>query len=281
MTLQQVVETLVTASEEPLDSEGLANAIRQSVALRAAELAEGESLPAHLAPFAETTAEEVEAAIQELNAAYIAHGRALAVALRPRGWQLMTRPEFADFLGSLFPERRTHRLSGPALETLAIIAYRQPVTKAEIESVRGVSADGMLQKLLDLELVKIGGRAELPGRPLQYVTTGKFLEHFNLHHVEELPNSHELRRVKLPTAEEVHGAAAPEASPAEGENPPADEPSPDPEVPGQAEISFEAPSSASADSDESPDASPDVDAAPPADGDGEGKGEETKPETVN
>jgi segregation and condensation protein B len=254
MTLQQVVETLVTAAEDPLDSEGIANSIRQSVALRAAELAEGEILPEHLAPFAETTAEQVETAIQELNAAYVAHGHALAVVLRPRGWQLMTRPDFADFLISLFPERRTHRLSGPALETLAIIAYRQPVTKAEIESVRGVSADGMLQKLLDLELVKIGGRAELPGRPLQYVTTGKFLEHFNLQNVEALPNSQELRRVKLPTAEEVHGAANPESPPAEveGDSAPAEAGSTD-AVPGQAEISFETP--------ESPDAPESAEAA--------------------
>jgi segregation and condensation protein B len=271
MTLQQVVETLVTAAEEPLDSEGLANAIRQSVAIRAGELAEGENLPGHLAPFAETTAEQVEAAIQELNAAYVAHGHALSVVLRPRGWQLMTRPDFADFLGSLFPERRTHRLSGPALETLAIIAYRQPVTKAEIESVRGVSADGMIQKLLDLELVKIGGRAELPGRPLQYVTTGKFLEHFNLHNVEDLPNSQELRRVKLPTAEEVHGVTATENATAEGElNPettgaatPADA------VPGQAEISFETPEAVAPAGDPPLEVAP-VGAEMPGGNDGEG-----------
>lgn len=268
MTLQQVVETLIAAAEEPLDSEGLANAIRQSVAIRAGELAEGESLPEHLAPFAETTAEQVEAAIQELNAAYVAHGHALAVSLRPRGWQLMTRPDFADFLGSLFPERRTHRLSGPALETLAIIAYRQPVTKAEIESVRGVSADGMIQKLLDLELVKIGGRAELPGRPLQYVTTSKFLEHFNLHNVEDLPNSQELRRVKLPSAEEVHGATAPENPTAAVEAASEGDPLAA-SAPGQAEISFEAPE-ANAPTDEAPvDAEP-VDAPEPGTTDREG-----------
>lgn len=237
MTLPQIVETLITASEEPLDSEGVAAAIRQSVALRAAELAEGETLPDHLTPYAETTAEEVDAAVGALNEAYIAHGHALAIAMRPRGWQLMTRPEFADYLVSLFPERRMQRLSGPALETLAIIAYRQPVTKAEIESVRGVSADGMLQKLLDLEFVKIGGRAEVPGRPLQYVTTEKFLEHFNLREVGELPNSQELRRVKLPTAEEVHGeAGAGSAEPEAGTGgaAPADEE----ESPGQTEIAL-------------------------------------------
>ena len=233
MKLPQIVETLVTAAEDPLDSEGLAAAIRQAVAIRAAELAEGEPLPDHLLPFAETTAAEVEHAIGELNASYVVHGNALAVVHRPRGWQLMTRPEFADYLAALFPERRTHRLSSPALETLAIIAYRQPVTKAEIESVRGVSADGMLQKLLDLELVKIGGRAELPGRPLQYVTTGKFLEHFNLRQVDELPNAQELRRVKLPSAAEVHGtnpegetpvAEAGETAPVEVDLPAIDDP---------------------------------------------------------
>jgi len=83
------------------------------------------------------------------------------------------------------------------------------VTKAEIESVRGVSADAMIQKLLDLELVRIGGRAELPGRPLQYVTTEKFLEHFNLHSTAELPNAVELRRIRLPSAEEVHAGPTP------------------------------------------------------------------------
>ena len=219
ISLTQIVETLIAAAEEPLDSDGLAAAICKSVAIRAAELAEGESLPEMFAPFTAVTAEEVDAAILALNEAYKEHGHTLAVVRRPRGWQLMTRPEFADFLAALFPERRNQRLSGPALETLAIVAYRQPVTKGEIESVRGVSADGMLQKLLDLELVKIGGRAELPGRPLQYVTTEKFLEHFNLRQVDELPNARELQRVKLPTAEEVHGVAT-EASPTE-DNPPA------------------------------------------------------------
>jgi segregation and condensation protein B len=92
-------------------------------------------------------------------------------------------------------------LSGPALETLAIIAYRQPVTRADIEAVRGVAVDGVMQVLLDRGLVKICGRAEMPGRPLLYETTEFFLEHFGLRHVEELPNADELRRVPLPKPE--------------------------------------------------------------------------------
>jgi segregation and condensation protein B len=129
------------------------------------------------------------------------------------------------------------------LETLAIIAYRQPVTRADIEAVRGVAVDGVMQVLLDRSLVKIAGRAELPGRPLLYETTEYFLEHFGLKKVEELPNADELRRVPLPKPEiPAEGSGEPgaegdkpkkgrkkkdavEGAPAEtGENPAAPEP---------------------------------------------------------
>ena len=89
-------------------------------------------------------------------------------------------------------------MSGPAMETLAIIAYRQPITKAAIEAVRGVACDGMIQKLLDRDLIRIGGRAELPGRPLLYETTDLFFEHFGIRSIDDLPNASELRKVKLP-----------------------------------------------------------------------------------
>ena len=84
------------------------------------------------------------------------------------------------------------------METLAIIAYRQPITKAAIEAVRGVACDGMVQKLLDRDLIRIGGRAELPGRPLLYETTDLFFEHFGIRSIDDLPNATELRKVKLP-----------------------------------------------------------------------------------
>ena len=86
------------------------------------------------------------------------------------------------------------------METLAIIAYRQPITKAAVEAVRGVSCDGMIQKLLDRDLIRIGGRAELPGRPLLYETTDLFFEHFGIRSVDDLPNASELRKVELPKA---------------------------------------------------------------------------------
>ena len=97
----------------------------------------------------------------------------------------------------LFPESRPARLSAPALETLAIIAYRQPLVRAEVESVRGVDAGGVIQTLLDRALVRIAGRAELPGRPLLYATTQLFLEHFGLKDVNELPAFDELRQTLL------------------------------------------------------------------------------------
>jgi segregation and condensation protein B len=92
------------------------------------------------------------------------------------------------------------------METLAIVAYRQPITKAAIEAVRGVACDGMLQKLLDRDLIRIGGRAELPGRPLLYETTDLFFEHFGIRSIDDLPNASELRKINLPTA--VDGASA-------------------------------------------------------------------------
>src|SRR5207245_11190826 len=91
-------------------------------------------------------------------------------------------------------------LSAPALETLAIIAYRQPITRADVEAVRGVNIDGVLQTLMERGLVKIAGRAEVPGRPLLYETTQFFLDHFGLRNLDELPNVEELRKRNLPIA---------------------------------------------------------------------------------
>src|SRR5206468_12371518 len=96
----------------------------------------------------------------------------------------------------------------PGLETLAIIAYRQPITRADVEVVRGVNIDGVLQTLMERGLVKIAGRAEVPGRPLLYETTQFFLDHFGLRNLDELPNAEELRKRNLPVARPV----TPEAS---------------------------------------------------------------------
>ncbi len=107
----------------------------------------------------------------------------------PNGYRLAIAPRYADWVRLLRDEPRPQRLSPAAMETLAIIAYRQPVTRAEIEAIRGVSADSALNRLLERELVYVVGRAELPGRPLQYGTTDAFLEYCAIISLEELPSS--------------------------------------------------------------------------------------------
>ena len=115
----------------------------------------------------------------------------------------MSCPEYSHWVRQLYPENRPARLSSPALETLAIISYRQPITRADLEAVRGVAVDGVMQTLLDRGMVKIAGRADVPGKPLLYETTQAFLDHFGLRTLDELPNGEELRKVQLPTAESV------------------------------------------------------------------------------
>lgn len=210
MELSAIIEALLIASEDPLPSTEIARLVRARVAEAEDALAadaeeyDAESKPEldeALRAVANVDEDAVTAAIAQLNHRYEETGRAFLCAERAKGWKIYTRPEYAEFVRQLFPGRKPSRLSGPAMETLAIVAYRQPVTKASIEAVRGVSCDGMLQKLLDRELVRIGGRADLPGRPLLYETTDLFFEHFGVKSVDELPNAAELRTVKLPEPE--------------------------------------------------------------------------------
>ncbi|MGJ8643325.1 MAG: SMC-Scp complex subunit ScpB [Luteolibacter sp.] len=205
MQLSAILESLLIASQEPLSSEEIARLVRARVAeaedVIIRETDEGKSptpMPDWLAALAKTTPEEAAESVAALNKHYEETGRAFTILERPKGWKVYTRNDFGEFVRHLFPGRKPERLSGPAMETLAIVAYRQPITKAAIEAVRGVSCDGMIQKLLDRDLVRIGGRAELPGRPLLYQTTELFFEHFGINSIDDLPNASELRRVKLP-----------------------------------------------------------------------------------
>ncbi|HMP84064.1 MAG TPA: SMC-Scp complex subunit ScpB, partial [Verrucomicrobiota bacterium] len=112
--------------------------------------------------------------------------------------QFVTQPEFAPWLKALVGVKaKPARLSAPALETLAIIAYRQPVTRAEVEQIRGVSVDGVMQTLLERGLVEAVGRADVVGRPTTYGTTVLFLEYFGLAGLEDLPAADELRRIAI------------------------------------------------------------------------------------
>ncbi len=229
MQLSAIVEALLIASQNPLPAEEIARLVRARVAeaedIRVRETEEGKpasELPDWLVTLAKTSSEDVTTAIHQLNADYHDSQRAFTLIERPKGWKLYTRIDFGDFVRQLFPGRKPERMSGPAMETLAIIAYRQPITKAAIEAVRGVACDGMVQKLLDRDLIRIGGRAELPGRPLLYETTDLFFEHFGIRSIDDLPNAAELRKVKLPEPEaHVPPAAEADQQLALGVGPPA------------------------------------------------------------
>ena len=215
MQLSAIVEALLIASQNPLPSEEIARLVRARVAeaedVRIRESEEGkesQALPEWLVELAATSSERIAAAIADLNQSYVETHRAFTIIERPKGWKLFTRLEYGEFVRQLFPGRKPERMSGPAMETLAIIAYRQPITKAAIEAVRGVACDGMIQKLLDRDLIRIGGRAELPGRPLLYETTDLFFEHFGIRSIDDLPNASELRKVKLPEPKEAPAPVA-------------------------------------------------------------------------
>lgn len=234
MQLSSILESLLIASQDPLSSEEIARLVRARVAeaedVLLRETDEGVTptpLPDWLTSLANTSPEQASEAISTLNQHYTDSHRAFIILERPQGWKIYTRPEFGDFVRHLFPGRKPERLSGPAMETLAIIAYRQPITKAAIEAVRGVSCDGMIQKLLDRDLIRIGGRAELPGRPLLYQTTDSFFEHFGINSIDDLPNASELRKVKLPEPKEEPQAEEQQLALTTSENPAAAAPSAD------------------------------------------------------
>ena len=205
MSLSQVIEALLFAAQKPLTARELVSAIKGAGG-------EDELMPNE---FAKTTEAQVAAALEQLKVEYVQQGRAFQLAEKAEGWQLVSDPVYAPWVRQLFPAVKPARLTPPSLETLAIIAYRQPITRADVEAVRGVAVDGVLQNLMERGLVKIAGRAEVPGRPLLYETTQFFLEHFGLRDLDELPNAEELRTRYLPTAPRKETAPATEPAPAE------------------------------------------------------------------
>ena len=155
------------------------------MSLRSRVLSEADELIPN--EFSRTTEAQVAAALEQLKIEYIEQNRAFQLVEKAEGWQLVSDPAYAPWVRQLFPAAKPARLTPPSLETLAIVAYRQPITRADVEAVRGVAVDGVLQSLMERGLVKIAGRAEVPGRPLLYETTQFFLEHFGLRDLDELP----------------------------------------------------------------------------------------------
>jgi len=164
----QIVEAILFASEAPLRTDEIVRA--------------DESLDEDV----------VEQAIVELRTFYDQTERAFELLEVAEGWQILTRPSFNGYLERFDTVPRPSRLSGPALEALAIIAYRQPIGRIEVEYIRGVSSSGVIRSLQDRGLVEVVGRAEGLGRPLLYGTTARFLEHFGFASLEELPRPEEL-----------------------------------------------------------------------------------------
>jgi segregation and condensation protein B len=182
----QIVEAVLFASEAPLKTDEIVRA--------------DESLDEDM----------VETAIAELRSFYDQTERAFDLVEVAEGYQILTRPQYAGYLERFDTVPRPSRLSGPALEALAIIAYRQPIGRIEVEYIRGVSSAGVIRSLQDRGLVDVVGRAEGLGRPLLYGTTARFLEHFGFASLEELPRPEELpvvlrERIPLGLDEEEEG----------------------------------------------------------------------------
>lgn len=214
MTLARIIEALLFSAQKPLATDEIVAAIKGAGA-------EDEFAPNE---FARVREAEVAGALEQLKVEYIEQQRAFQLVEKAEGWQLSTDPAYAQWVRQLFPGPKPARLSAPALETLAIIAYRQPIPRSDVESVRGVNIDGVLQTLMERGLVRIAGRAEIPGRPLLYETTQFFLDHFGLRDLDELPNVEELRKRYLPigsrlqvqpvaAADDAAAAAASDAAP--------------------------------------------------------------------
>ncbi len=158
----------------------------------------------------EISSADLERLFAELRADYEQNDRALRIVEVADGFQMVTNPALVDYVAKLNRKVRRIRLTKPSLETLAIIAYRQPLTKVEMEQIRGVDVSGVLDTLLRLSLIKITGRKEVVGRPLLYGTTREFLEHFGLKNMTELPSLEELQGVPS-DLKEVAGISATES----------------------------------------------------------------------
>ena len=154
----------------------------------------------------------VQSALDELREHYNVDGHGVELVEQGGGWQILTRPEYTEAIERAQMAVRPHRLSGAALETLAIVAYRQPIGRAEIAEIRGVDVGAILKSLLERALVEVVARGEGLGRPLLYGTTPLFLEQFALRHLEELPRIDELA-IALRSSAPVEPAAVPESTP--------------------------------------------------------------------
>ena len=175
---KSVIEALIFASDDPIASKEIIDSIKEI---------DGSDT--------EITDDDIELTVNELNANYEQSGNAFVILKIAHGYVHATKPEHAKYVGYLSSEKSKRRLSPAALETLAIIAYKQPLTKPELETIRGVNSDYTLNTLLEKNLITIQGRAETVGRPLLYVTTDEFLKYFGLNAITDLPKPREIEEI--------------------------------------------------------------------------------------
>jgi segregation and condensation protein B len=165
----------------------------------------------------EVDAKDIKTALAELQKEYETLGRSFKVYELAGGYQMVTMPEFADYLKKFYRVKSKDKLTKPALETLAIVAYRQPITKADIEDIRGVNVDGVVKTLADRQLIRITGRKDAPGRPILYGTTKEFLDRFGLSTLNELPKLGEFTESDIDLSELKQGLGGQEVQDGTGE----------------------------------------------------------------
>ena len=192
--LKNIVEALLFSAERPLSPKEMRTIFSEAT---------DEENPVAAEAHRNVREAQIAAALEELKVEYDTQQRSFQLVEIAGGWRLMTRSEYAPWLKKLLDEARPHRLSQPSLETLSIIALRQPISRADIAAIRGVEVDGVIKTLLERDLITIVGRSEVPGKPLLYGTTQRFLEHFGLPSLEDMPKAQELRlqAAALKTAE--------------------------------------------------------------------------------
>jgi segregation and condensation protein B len=177
-TYISIIEALIFASDDSLATDEIIRAIKEI---------DGEDV--------EINKQEIENAVDILNNTYNENGNSFRIIRVANGFLYATLEIYAKYVGYLSSERAKRRLSQAALETLSIIAYKQPITKPELESIRGVNSDYILSTLLEKNLITIKGRAESVGRPLLYATTDEFLKYFGLNQLSDLPKPRELEEI--------------------------------------------------------------------------------------
>ena len=188
MDLKFILESILFSAQKPMSVKEIRDVLSNA--------AEQEDADATVKGLKKSKEDDVVAALDELARDHEGAGRSYRLACVAGSWQFVTQPEFSPWLKALVGVKaRPPRLSQPALETLAIIAYRQPITRAEVEQIRGVNVDGTMQTLTERGLVEARGRAEVVGRPMTYGTSPLFLEYFGLRALEDLPAADELRKI--------------------------------------------------------------------------------------